>query len=222
VMRLYTTGDARYRMPAMPVRPHDLPVTVIGGMNMDIHVAADTGTFDRSTSNPATVRLVPGGVGRNIAENLARLGMDVRLLGAVGGDPMSDQLLAGTAAAGVDVCMVARIPGRSCGIYVALLNGNGELDTGASDMTVVDEVNIAGVPVVMAPVSVAKAERIVHLNGEIFLVTPNAGDAFVSGLVAALHARLTMSEAMNVASETAAIVLDCIGPRWGPNTVPGF
>ena len=44
---------------------------VIGGANIDIH-GAPAATLNMGDSNPGTVRLSPGGVGRNIAENMAR------------------------------------------------------------------------------------------------------------------------------------------------------
>ena len=289
---LYTRFNLRYRMPES-MRSHSRPVTVIGGMNMDIHVTADAPTYKRGTSNPAGVRLAPGGVGRNIAENLARLGIAVRLLSVAGDDLISDRLVAETGEAGVDVAGVARIHGQS-GIYVSLLDGGGELDTAVSDMAAMDGMDIdfvercqsqirdsaivvadanvpaaalqrvveianeAGVPLILDPVSVAKAQRVAGLVGEIFVATPDAaeaevlagasslvarhivvtlgcdgarwtdrktgmsvgipprdvtvvdvtgaGDAFVAGLVAALHHRHEMPEALRVAVETAAVV----------------
>jgi sugar/nucleoside kinase (ribokinase family) len=63
-------------------------------------------------ARPVAVVVVPGGVGRNIAENLARLGTQVHLVSAVGADALGDELLAATAAARVDVGNVRRGPQR--------------------------------------------------------------------------------------------------------------
>jgi pseudouridine kinase len=52
-------------------------VIVIGGANVDIK-GRSSGAFIGGTSNPGDVMVSVGGVGRNIAENLARLGLDVR------------------------------------------------------------------------------------------------------------------------------------------------
>ena len=66
---------------------------VVGGVNIDIGgqsfeplVAAD--------SNPGTVTMSLGGVGRNIAHNLALLGTDVRLLSACGEDVYGQKITA--------------------------------------------------------------------------------------------------------------------------------
>ena len=48
-------------------------VTVVGGMNMDIG-GRPHGKLVARDSNPGTVRMSPGGVGRNIAHNMSLLG----------------------------------------------------------------------------------------------------------------------------------------------------
>ena len=60
-------------------------MVIVGGANMDIH-GAPNAALRQHDSNPGTVQSSPGGVARNIAENLARLGVDCRLIAAVGND----------------------------------------------------------------------------------------------------------------------------------------
>ena len=48
-------------------------ICVIGGANADI-IATSFSAFVPNDSNPGAVRLTAGGVGRNIAHNLALLG----------------------------------------------------------------------------------------------------------------------------------------------------
>ena len=112
-------------------------VVVVGGANIDIKVAIK-GAAIPGTSNPGTATVSVGGVGRNIAHNLARLGTPVRLISAVGRDPEGDRLLDETAAAGVDVAAVRR--GGKTGVYSAVLDRDGELVIGVSAMDVVDEI----------------------------------------------------------------------------------
>jgi len=109
----------------------------VGGANIDIKVAIKGATIP-ATSNPGTATVSIGGVGRNIAHNLARLGTAVRLISAVGRDPEGDRLLTETAAAGVDVAAVRR--GGKTGVYSAVLDRDGELVIGVSAMDVVDEI----------------------------------------------------------------------------------
>lgn len=109
---------------------------VVGGANMDVK-AWSARRIVAATSNPGTTVVAPGGVGRNVAENLARLGTPVHLVAAVGSDPLGGQLVAATAAAGVNVDHVHR-GGHPTGTYTAVLDADGELLVGVSDMTATD------------------------------------------------------------------------------------
>ena len=88
----------------------DVSAVVIGGANMDVKARSGRPVV-AGTSNPGHVVRSPGGVGRNVAENLARLGTPTVLVAAVGSDAVGDELLAATSAAGVDVTFVRRMPG---------------------------------------------------------------------------------------------------------------
>ena len=92
-------------------------VVVVGGANVDVKARSSVRAVAR-TSNPGSARLSSGGVGRNIAENLARLGTTTHLVSAVGDDPLGDQLVRSTAEAGVGVEHVARLD-RPTGSYTA-------------------------------------------------------------------------------------------------------
>lgn len=105
---------------------------VVGGANMDLK-ARSTARATAQTSNPGHGSMAPGGVGRNIAENIARLGDPVHLISVVGRDPMGDSLLEYTAAAGVRVEHVARTD-QPTGTYTAVLDADGELIIAVADM----------------------------------------------------------------------------------------
>jgi pseudouridine kinase len=74
----------------------------------------------RGVSVPGTITVSFGGAGRNIAENLARLGQPTILLSAVGRDPFGAQILEHTAAAGVDVQKVIISPEHHSAAYLAI------------------------------------------------------------------------------------------------------
>ncbi|HEY0645545.1 MAG TPA: carbohydrate kinase [Nocardioides sp.] len=112
-------------------------VVVIGGANVDIK-ARSTAPATPQTSNPGHGSMSPGGVGRNVAENLARLGTRTHLIAAVGRDPLGDNLLAQTSAAGVRLEFVQRSD-RPTGTYTAILDSDGELIVAVADMTVVED-----------------------------------------------------------------------------------
>ncbi len=187
----------------------DLPVrqwvVVVGGTNMDV-VARTSAPLVAATSNPGHTRISPGGVGRNIAACLGLLGAPVRLVSAVGQDAFGDEALRVSAACGVDIGAVRRVPGAT-GTYTAVLDDRGELVAAVSDMAAIDALELetvhvgdaalvvvdgnlaaaqvahvlaaaagAGVPVACEPVSVAKAGRLAPLVRDLFLVTPNTDE----------------------------------------------
>jgi 2-dehydro-3-deoxygluconokinase len=67
-----------------------------------------------------------GGDTLNTAIYLARLGIDVDYITALGDDPMSDQMIADWASEGVGTERVARLPGKLPGLYMIRTDGNGE------------------------------------------------------------------------------------------------
>lgn len=112
-------------------------VVVIGGANVDVK-ARSAVPATQHTSNPGHGSMTPGGVARNVAENLARLGTRTHLIAAVGRDALGDNLLAQTSAAGVRVEFVQRSD-RPTGTYTAILDSDGELIVAVADMAATDE-----------------------------------------------------------------------------------
>ena len=119
-------------MPKSPAIKPAAPVIVIGGANMDLKCRI-AGPEIMATSNPGAIAVMPGGVGRNVAETLARLGLPTALIAAIGRDGMGDALINKTGAAGVDMTMILR--GRfATGSYAATLSRDGELMIGVAAM----------------------------------------------------------------------------------------
>jgi pseudouridine kinase len=116
-------------------------VVVVGGANMDVHARSAAGAVMR-TSNPGVTTLSPGGVGRNIAETIARLGTPTALVSVVGDDALGDDVLARTRDAGVDCAHVQRRAART-GTYTAMLDADGELVAAVADMAATDELGPA-------------------------------------------------------------------------------
>lgn len=87
-------------------------------------------------SNPAEIRVTRGGTARNVAENLGRLGAEVRLISAVGGDLIGQRLVSQTAESGVDTEFVQVMFGENTGAYIAILEENGALSVALDDVRV--------------------------------------------------------------------------------------
>jgi pseudouridine kinase len=107
-------------------------VVVIGGINADVTGRSREPIVPR-TSNPGTVSLTPGGAGRNVAEGLARLGVEVRLAGSVGEDEFGRAVLSRTREAGVDVSGV-RVGAGSTGVYLSVVDTDGAMQVAVADM----------------------------------------------------------------------------------------
>lgn len=120
-------------------------VVVIGGANMDIKARSNAATV-AGTSNPGRATMTPGGVGRNIAENLARLGTRTQLVAAVGRDPLGDTLVRETAGAGVRLDQLVRTD-TPTGTYTAVLDDSGELVIAVAAMAASEELSPAHVDV---------------------------------------------------------------------------
>lgn len=116
-------------------------VTVVGGANMDIY-GFPGGELLPGVSNPGRVETAAGGVGRNIAENLARLGTPVSLLTALGQDASGEQLRQGCMAAGVDMSRTLLSPRYPTSTYLALQNGHGDMAWAVSQMDIMAEMTV--------------------------------------------------------------------------------
>lgn len=115
---------------------------VCGGAAVD-HIVKP---FDESqrgasrTSMPGSLTVSQGGVGRNIAEVVAKLGGQPTLLSAVGTDGAGSQLLVASESLGIEVGSVARLEGCRTATFTALLDGTGELVGAVADMDIFDEI----------------------------------------------------------------------------------
>ncbi|GIV63808.1 MAG: carbohydrate kinase family protein [Chloroflexota bacterium] len=115
-------------------------VLVIGAASLDV-LGQPIGMPEPGTSNPSHVRTSFGGVARNVAENLARLGQPVSLVSAVGKDDLGAQLLHHTASAGVDVSHCLQVSDASTAAYIAILDEKGNLYYGLDDMSILRHVS---------------------------------------------------------------------------------
>ena len=112
---------------------------VVGGVNVDIGgrshaplIAAD--------SNPGTVSVSLGGVGRNIAHNVSLLGADVRLLAAYGDDLHGQQVESSCAGLGIDLSHGLKVSGGTTSTYLYLTDEQGEMALAVSDMSICEKI----------------------------------------------------------------------------------
>ncbi len=112
----------------------------IGAATIDIQARA-IGPVLAGTSNPVRQRDSAGGVARNIAASFALLGGTVSLVSRVGPDVHGTRLVDGLISYGVDATGVTRSDIHPTASYTALLEPDGGLFVGFSNMAVIDELN---------------------------------------------------------------------------------
>jgi pseudouridine kinase len=117
-------------------------VCVVGGANVDIEGRVP-GPLLAGDSNLGTVIRSPGGVGRNIAENLARLDVPTRLITALGRDDSGTWLHDLTAASGVDLAHSVWSESAPTATYLSVIDGSGEMAIAVNDMDVMGSLDVA-------------------------------------------------------------------------------
>ena len=110
-------------------------VTVTGGVNVDIG-GKPGAPLVSGDSNPGTVHSSLGGVGRNIAHNLALLGLDVRLVTAFGDDLNAKKISDSCAELGVDISQSPVISGGRTSTYLFINDEKGDMALAVSDMEI--------------------------------------------------------------------------------------
>lgn len=117
-------------------------VVVIGGANIDLRGRPGGEVLERHTSNPGRINVGSGGVGRNIAHNLALLNVPVTLLSAVGDDGEGIRILEETGKDGVKMEQMIISGEHPTGIYLAILDSGGEMEAAVSDMKILEEITV--------------------------------------------------------------------------------
>jgi pseudouridine kinase len=138
-------------------------VVVVGGTNTDIAGFAN-GPLVARDSNPGHARISSGGVGRNIAENLALLGAsahEVHLITAFGDDHNARELAERCRAAGVDVAASVTVPDMPGSVYLAIMDEHGDMALALSDMRPLDALTPAAFDLPIRRELLASADLVV-------------------------------------------------------------
>jgi ribokinase len=101
-------------------------VIVVGSVNVDLVVRGERLPAPGQTVTGGSFERHDGGKGGNQAVAAARLGADVRFIGAVGADFFGSEARAALSAEGVNVSGLATIPDAATGIALILVDAHGE------------------------------------------------------------------------------------------------
>ncbi|MBN1920492.1 MAG: bifunctional hydroxymethylpyrimidine kinase/phosphomethylpyrimidine kinase [Anaerolineae bacterium] len=112
-------------------------VLVIGTAALDIKVHTRALAIEPELSNPAIIELGFGGVARNIAENLVRLGGDVSLISAVGVDEAGTQIVQQLRDVGIHTDAMIVTADHNTGAFVGIYQLDKRLRVAFDDMQVI-------------------------------------------------------------------------------------
>jgi pseudouridine kinase len=115
-------------------------VVVVGAAGLDMKVRSATQVIERHQSNPAHIRWGWGGVARNMAENLARLGADVQFISAVGDDTAGHNLLAQLHSVGIATDATLVMAGMKTSAYVGIHQEDERLWVAFDDMAIIQKI----------------------------------------------------------------------------------
>lgn len=116
-------------------------ICVIGGANMDIQ-GFPKDTLIMRDSNPGTVKISLGGVGRNIAENIVKLGVHTKFISAVGGDVYGNKILDEAQLIGLDMQHSLVLKEQATSTYLATLDESRDMMVAIAFMDIFDKMSI--------------------------------------------------------------------------------
>ncbi len=116
-------------------------VCVIGGSNVDIQGFPDRELI-YNDSNVGKVKLSLGGVGRNVAENLVRLGVATHLISVIGDDVYGAKILEEARRIGLNMEDTLVLGGEQTSIYLSILDHTMDMVLAINHMDIMDRMTL--------------------------------------------------------------------------------
>jgi pseudouridine kinase len=117
-------------------------IAVVGACHLDRKARA-AAPFVTGASNPVALRGCSGGVARNAAENLVRLGAKVALVSRLGADAEGEAMLEALRALPLDLRGLTRSQAAPTAFHLIALQPDGEMLVAVADMRIYDEITPA-------------------------------------------------------------------------------
>ena len=121
------------------ILPKSQKVVCIGGIAFNRKYSLSTPPV-LGTSNPAISKKSYGGVIRNIAENMARMDVDVCLISIIGKDESGKELRSQIRNLGVDTSQISISNDKPTAEYIAIFDDKNELVMGIASMDILDQI----------------------------------------------------------------------------------
>ena len=93
-------------------------------------------------SNPGIIGTSVGGVTHNVCANAARLGLEVKLITALGSDVHAGEIRRDCVEMGIDPSHSMVVEGHGSSVYLSLHNDMGEMALAVSDMRVLQHLTV--------------------------------------------------------------------------------
>ncbi len=118
----------------------ELSVTIIGGSNIDMRGKC-AHTPIMADSNIGDIKVSSGGVGRNVAENFARLGGDISFVTAIARDVYGRKIFEQLQELNIDIYDSVILKDASTSTYMYILDENGEMVLAVNDMSIMEKID---------------------------------------------------------------------------------
>ncbi|KAK3023016.1 hypothetical protein RJ639_045010, partial [Escallonia herrerae] len=132
---------------------------IIGGMVLDIHATPSIPANPRTTT-PGRVHYSLGGVARNVAECVSKLGINPYMISAVGFDMAGNLLLEHWKSSGLSTEGIRRCHDIETAVVCNVFDVAGELAAAVASVESIVVAADSDIPVWFEPVSVAKSKRV--------------------------------------------------------------
>jgi pseudouridine kinase len=114
-------------------------ITIIGAVNIDLIGYPDNDLIYKD-DNVGSLETILGGVGRNIAENLARLDVNVNFLTVFAKDHFAKQIKESCKELKIDISQSLEIPNATTSTFMAIMDKHNDMALGISAMHIYDEI----------------------------------------------------------------------------------
>jgi pseudouridine kinase len=135
-------------------------ISIIGGIMADIE-GHPYNQLIQGDSNPGTISMSYGGVGRNITENLARMGTSVNFVSVAGDDFAGKGAVRELEDLGVNIKNVRLLPEENTAVYMSILNIIGDMELALCNMDILERISV---DFIEATYSSIKDSRIIGID----------------------------------------------------------
>lgn len=115
-------------------------VLVLGASIVDI-LGFSQSAYNQKDSIPGKIKISLGGVCRNIAENMARVGVNTKFISILGDDEQGRNILEHSNIIGYNMDHSLLLENKRTPTYMAILDENGEMVSAVVDMNSLDEMD---------------------------------------------------------------------------------